>query len=97
MVIGGIHTIIARCPPNAGLRSLDISYNQLRAVPAGLATISLLTCLDLWGNRALCLTQADVDSLLAHSPHLQQLRMQETATPDDVTQYASSRLCERDS
>ena len=69
------------CPPtrlhacmHAGLRHLDLSFNQFRRLPPALRAASSLTSLNLSGCRLLGLTIADVDSTLVHLAQLVELR-----------------------
>lgn len=76
----------------AGLLSLHVSGNRLERLPAGLGSAALLTSLAASSNPGLCLTQAEVDSLLACLPNLAKLDLHATGVPQDVAGYADRIL-----
>lgn len=76
----------------AGLRSLDVSRNQLQSLPSGLALATALSRLNIACNRGVHLTCADVEHLLARLPNLRTLEDWDTQTPEDVREYAARVL-----
>lgn len=76
----------------AGLRSLDVSHNQLQSLPSGLALATALSRLNIACNCGLHLTRADVERLLACLPNLRTLEDWDTQTPEDVRDFAARVL-----
>lgn len=73
------------------MQILDVADNALQSLPSGLTSPSLEK-LHLQGNKRVCLTAADVDSLLALMPSLRTLGLERTATPEDVKLQAERSL-----
>ena len=69
------------CLP-AGLEDLDLGFNRLGRLPPALAAASRLRRLSLVGNPCAALSRGDVDGVLAHMPHLQELMLSSCPSPD---------------